>query len=185
MKLSKLVAPVAAVALATGLTACADNADNSANTASTTSASASATSTEQTTVVETESEVVTAVADEDLVEATTAGGETVKIPAALQEEAALHDGLGELQNVETNDEAVYTAEYENGRYIVFSPEHGAYLVQGMIAQTWREAGGVDSQFGVPTENEHDATGAEGWYQVFAGGTISWVNQDGVWGSVTE
>lgn len=184
MKLTKILAPVAAVALATGLTACADNGTDTAATTSSTSAAADATVTEDTTVVETESEVVTAVAEEDLVEVPTAAGENVKVPAALQEEAEKAEGLGELQSVESNDEGVYTAEYENGRYVVFSPEHGAFLVQGMIAQTWRDAGAVDSEFGVPTENEQ-GDGTQGWTQTFSGGTIAWVNQDGVWGAETN
>ncbi|AGF72003.1 LGFP repeat-containing protein [Corynebacterium halotolerans] len=102
-------------------------------------------------------------------------GSSVAVPVPLAEAINTHSAdFGTPTGVEEGSDGRYLVSYEEDSYLAYSADTGAQPLIGMIAQTWMNEGGLDSDLGLPTGPEEAIPDGEGWTQEFTNGTISWV-----------
>ncbi|QGU06879.1 LGFP repeat protein [Corynebacterium occultum] len=106
-------------------------------------------------------------------EVESADGEPLEVPAAVLP-VAEQAGFGAPTEVEEGAEGQTLVSFEEG-YVVNSVEGGAQSLVGMIAETWIDEGGLDSDVGVPVAPEEANAEGNGWTQEFNNGTISWAD----------
>lgn len=102
-------------------------------------------------------------------------GSSVAVPVPLAEAINTHSAdFGTPTDVREGSDGRYLVSYEENSHLVYSADTDAQPLIGMIARTWMEEGGLDSEIGLPTGREETAPDGEGWTQEFTNGTISWV-----------
>ena len=79
--------------------------------------------------------------------------------------------LGRVSGPATSVEGGSVTDFERGS-IVLTPAGRAFVVQGEILTSYREAGGPGGDLGFPTADE--ATTDGGWISVFENGTITFL-----------
>jgi hypothetical protein len=88
------------------------------------------------------------------------GGAGGVLGSPLGSEQPAGDGVGNITS------------FQNGA-IYWTPDGGAYEVQGAIYATWNSLGGATSGLGAPVSNEQDANAGGGRISDFANGNIYW------------
>lgn len=205
MKLNRYAAIAMAATLSLGLAACSsdeDDAKDAAASATSVAADAaeSATSVAESAASEASSKASsasseaeeseseadatvteTAAAGAELVAAKDAQGAEVMIPQAIVDEWEKYGGeaghLGAITNVDNKNDEDYVVSFASNSYIVYTPEHGAVMIKGKIAETWFNDGGMENPIGLPEAAEQELTDGTGWTQKFQEGTIDWTQDD--------
>ena len=62
-------------------------------------------------------------------------------------------------------------DYQGGK-IMWTPQHGAYILRGGIGSKWQQVNGA-SMLGLPTSNENGGLPYGGVYQLFQNGVVYW------------
>lgn len=127
----------------------------------------------------------------DTTDVVTADG-SKEVPTELADAIDDHKDIwGAIQTVEEKD-GEFLATFENdSNNLVYSEDTGVQELRGKIGETWKAEGGLDSDLGLPTAAETEATDGTGWTQEFEDGVISWLkdtdgeNSDGIFSAHVE